>query len=70
MLLSHNMRVLLLSVPVGIATTAVLLGNNIRDSEEDRAAAITTLAHHLTPDTAGKAYALCVLVPPLAITCR
>jgi len=35
---------LLLSVPVGLATTAILVGNNVRDREEDRAAGIVTLA--------------------------
>lgn len=40
-----EMNVLRLSIPVGIATTAVLLGNNIRDRREDRAAGIRTIAH-------------------------
>ncbi len=39
-----NWRVLLLSVPVGFATTAVLVGNNIRDRLEDAAAGIKTIA--------------------------
>jgi len=34
---------LVLSIPVGFATTAVLVVNNIRDQEEDRAAGIVTL---------------------------
>jgi 1,4-dihydroxy-2-naphthoate polyprenyltransferase len=34
---------LVLSVPVGLATTAVLVGNNFRDREEDGAAGIRTL---------------------------
>ncbi len=37
-------RVLLLSVPVGLATTAILTGNNFRDRREDRAAGIRTVA--------------------------
>lgn len=36
---------LLFSVPVGFATTAILVGNNIRDYQEDRDAGTTTLAH-------------------------
>ena len=32
-----------LSIPIGWATTAILVGNNIRDFEEDSAAGITTL---------------------------
>lgn len=42
-----EMVVLWLSVPVGLATTAVLVGNNIRDVHEDNAAGIKTLAHVL-----------------------
>ena len=61
--------VVLLSVPIGMVTTAVLLGNNIRDAEEDRSAGITTLAHQLGLETAIKVYILCVLIPPLAIAC-
>jgi 1,4-dihydroxy-2-naphthoate octaprenyltransferase len=40
-----EVNVLLVAVPIGLATTAVLLGNNIRDAEEDRQAGIRTLAH-------------------------
>ena len=36
--------VLLLSVPVGLATTAILTANNIRDQEEDQVGGIRTLA--------------------------
>lgn len=36
---------LLFSVPVGLITTAILVGNNIRDQEEDGAAGIVTLVH-------------------------
>ncbi len=36
---------LLLSLPVGLATTAVLAGNNLRDREEDRGGGVRTLAH-------------------------
>lgn len=39
-----EMRALLLSIPVGLATTSVLVGNNIRDREEDRQAGIRTLS--------------------------
>jgi 1,4-dihydroxy-2-naphthoate octaprenyltransferase len=38
---------LLLSIPIGFATTAVLVGNNIRDIEEDRRAGVKTLAQVL-----------------------
>ena len=37
--------VLLLSIPVGMATTAVLVGNNYRDREEDAQGRAKTLAH-------------------------
>ncbi len=35
---------LLLSIPVGLATTAILAANNIRDQEEDKVGGIRTLA--------------------------
>ncbi len=60
---------LVLSVPVGVVTTAVLLGNNIRDMEEDRAAGVRTLAHSMGARAARAAYALGVIVPPLAVAC-
>ncbi len=37
--------VLLTGAAVGLATTAILLGNNIRDRQEDRSGGIKTLAH-------------------------
>ncbi len=37
--------VLLFAVPIGFVTTAILVGNNIRDQQEDSAARIVTLAH-------------------------
>ena len=37
--------VLLLAIPVGFATTAVLVGNNLRDEQEDRQAGIRTISH-------------------------
>ena len=36
---------LLLSVPIGMATTAILVGNNLRDAAEDARAGVRTLAH-------------------------
>ena len=41
---SLQWNVLLLSIPVGLATTAILTANNIRDHEEDQVAGILTLA--------------------------
>jgi len=40
-----ELDVLLISVPVGLVTTAILLGNNIRDMQEDQEAGIRTLVH-------------------------
>ncbi len=42
-----EMVALWLSIPVGLATTAVLVGNNIRDTQEDNDAGIKTLTHIL-----------------------
>ena len=39
--------VAVLSVPIGLATTAVLVGNNVRDQEEDGDAGIVTLMHRV-----------------------
>jgi 1,4-dihydroxy-2-naphthoate octaprenyltransferase len=38
-------NVLFYAVPVGLMTTAVLVGNNLRDFQEDQEARIVTLAH-------------------------
>lgn len=56
-----------LSVPVGLATTSVLLGNNIRDIEEDKHAKVKTLAHRMGTKTARYVYILGVVFPPLII---
>ena len=56
---------LLLSVPIGMATTAVVLGNNIRDMDEDRSAGVRTLAHRLRKGS-WVAYYAGILLPPLA----
>jgi 1,4-dihydroxy-2-naphthoate octaprenyltransferase len=58
---------LLLSVPVGMLTTGVLLGNNIRDLDEDCAAGVKTLACKLGLKAARLVYAFCVLAPALAV---
>ena len=39
-----HLNILLLSIPVGFATTAILAANNLRDHEEDSTAGIRTLA--------------------------
>ncbi len=57
--------VALLSIPVGLATTSVLLGNNIRDIDEDEGAGVETLAHRLGAETARRLYILGVILPPL-----
>jgi 1,4-dihydroxy-2-naphthoate octaprenyltransferase len=59
--------VLLLSVPTGIATAAVLLSNNIRDLQEDKAAGVRTLVHKIS-GAAYVVYIATVLLPPLMVT--
>ena len=39
-----ELSALLVSLPVGLATTAILVGNNVRDRDEDRSAGIKTLS--------------------------
>lgn len=52
---------------MGLVTTGALLGNNVRDTDEDAAAGIRTLAQVLGPKGMKAAYALSVLVPPLVV---
>ena len=40
-----NPRAALLSIPIGLTTSAILMGNNMRDAQADRQAGIFTLAH-------------------------
>lgn len=47
---------LVISIPVGLATTAILAGNNLRDLDEDRIAGVRTVAHVLGPRAAGILY--------------
>ncbi len=56
-----------LSVPVGLVTTAVLLGNNMRDRDEDAEAHARTLAQLLGVKGMKTAYTLSVLVPPVIV---
>jgi 1,4-dihydroxy-2-naphthoate octaprenyltransferase len=38
-------RVAVLSLPIALATTAILMGNNMRDAQADRQAGVFTIAH-------------------------
>lgn len=58
---------LLLSVPVGFLTTAILVGNNVRDSEEDSEAGIVTLAQVVGVRAMRVGYAVLVLAGALGI---
>ena len=51
----------LLSVPIGLATTAVLVGNNVRDLEEDGDAGVVTLAHRVGHRAARAMYVVLVV---------
>jgi 1,4-dihydroxy-2-naphthoate octaprenyltransferase len=59
--------VLLLAVPVGLVTTGVLLGNNLRDTEEDASAGVKTLAHLMGSSGLKAAYALSIMLPVAAV---
>ena len=52
---------LAVSIPVGLATTAILAGNNLRDLAEDRAAGVRTLAGALGPRAGAALYVGLVL---------
>lgn len=64
---SINSIVMLLSIPIGIATMAVLLGNNIRDIEEDGEANIKTIVHVIGEKGARLLYGASLFVPQLII---
>ena len=51
----------LLSVPIGLATTAVLVGNNVRDEAEDGDAGVATLVHVVGHRGARVTYVLLVV---------
>ena len=59
--------VLPLSIPLGLATTAILVGNNIRDREEDGEADIVTLAQVVGPRAARILYVLLVASSTLGL---
>ncbi len=51
---------LLLSLPIGLATTAILVGNNFRDRQEDREAGIRTIGHFAGGQVARVGYVVLV----------
>lgn len=59
--------VLFLSIPIGIATMAVVLGNNIRDIEEDGEANIKTIVHIIGEKNAKLLYESSLILPQLII---
>ena len=56
-----ELSALLLAVPVGLATTAILVANNLRDREEDRTASVRTLAQLGDGRLARALYVGCIL---------
>jgi len=64
---SIELPALLLSIPIGFATTAILVGNNVRDYEEDRQAKITTIAQIAGKKAASRLYIFLVVAATLAI---
>lgn len=69
--LNFNLTVFLLSVPVGLLATAILVVNNLRDIDTDRATGKTTLAVCLGPSGARWEFALLwvaiALIPVLLV---
>lgn len=59
-------HVMLASLPVALLATAILVVNNLRDIETDRAAGKRTLAVRIGPAATRVQYTLCVLVPYVA----
>lgn len=52
----------LLSIPIGLLTTAILVGNNVRDHDEDRAAGVVTLTQVAGVRAVRVLYALLVVL--------
>jgi len=59
---------LVASIPVGLATTAILVGNNLRDTEEDSTAGITTLTRLAGNRFARTVYVTLVLTSALVVS--
>lgn len=59
------LAVILLSVPVGMVTTSVLLGNNLRDADEDAGARAKTLVHVVGVGSVKVLYLFFVIAPPI-----
>jgi len=59
---------LVASIPVGLATTAILVGNNLRDTEEDALAGITTLTRLAGGRFARTVYVTLVLTSTLVVS--
>jgi len=62
-----NMRAFALSIPVGLATTAILAGNSYRDRLEDSQAGIRTLGQFAHGQVARAAYVALVLASVVGI---
>ena len=60
-------EVVLLSIPIGIFTTAVVFGNSIRDLEEDAQASILTLPGRLGKKLADRFFVAGIFFPPVAV---
>jgi len=57
----------LMSVPVGLLVTAILVVNNLRDIEQDRAVGKRTVAVRIGARATRAEYTLCVVVPYLVV---
>jgi len=62
-----ELTALLLSLPVGLATTAILVGNNFRDRQEDAQAGIKTIGHFAGGNVARFTYLATVISSTLAV---
>ena len=65
---SFPLPLMLMSVPIGFLTTAILVSNNLRDLEEDAAGGVRTLAQRIGPRAAAWLYVFLVVGAPAGIT--
>jgi 1,4-dihydroxy-2-naphthoate octaprenyltransferase len=60
--------VLLLSIPMGLAVSLILMGNNLRDMAEDAAGGARTVAHLLGQRRTARLYCAAAMACPLGMT--
>lgn len=64
---TFNLHLLLISIPIGLITTAILFANNVRDIYTDKRAGIITIAMLLGLKKSQNLYTILILIPFITI---